>query len=210
MSWSEKLSIRIARKLVSGTDTSHTVGQVSHGIEIFLLYVLTILSLAVCSWFLHTFVETIVLSFFYFLYRNFTGGVHLRSPQACFIAGNVLALSLGLIAKHLPTSNLFFSSLAVFVSIAFSFLVNLRYAPADHTYVQISDEAKRRSRKIVILLEIFGCLIAYLLLYFNYHNLAFAFSLAVMLQAFLLLPLSFRLVKRFEKLFYEKGLNGNV
>lgn len=209
MSWSERLSTRIARRLVSATSTTHTVGQVSHGVEIFVLYVLTILTLVVCSWFLHTFVETTLLSFCYFLYRNFTGGVHLRSPQACFIAGNIFVLTLGLVAKYLPTSSMLFSTLFVAIMFTFALLVNRKYAPANHTYVEIDDEQKRKSKKIVIRLLILGCLISYILLYFSYYNIAFALSLSVMLQAFLLLPFSFHLVKCFEKLYYEKGLNGN-
>ncbi|MGO0063539.1 accessory gene regulator ArgB-like protein [Brevibacillus fluminis] len=206
MSWSEKLSIRIAKKLVSNTDASHTVGQVSHGIEIFLLYLLTVLSLAVCSWFLNSFSETIVLSFFYFLFRNFTGGVHLSNPHSCFIVGNILALSLGLAVKHMPTTNFLFASITIMVAVVFSFVVNWRYAPANHTYVQISDEAKRKSKRIVTTFLILGCPLAYFLLYFNYYNLAYAYSFAVLLQALLLHPLSFHLVKRFEKTFLREGV----
>lgn len=196
MSWSEKLSIQIAKKLIS-PDSPQTVGQVSHGIEISLLYLLTILTLVLGSWLLHTFVETVVLTAGYFLYRNFTGGVHLKHPHTCFIAGNVLILLLSLLTRTLPINSTLMASLLVFFLFSFSYVVNFLYAPAKHTYVQISDEIRRRSKKIILFLLILGCIISILLLYCNYWNIAFAYSFAVSLQALLLMPFSFRLVKRF-------------
>ncbi|MGE5702239.1 MAG: accessory gene regulator ArgB-like protein [Clostridia bacterium] len=209
MSWSEKLSIRIARKLVTEKST-FTVGQVSHGIEIFLLYVLTAISILIFSWFLGSMIETILLSFVYFLFRNFTGGVHLRSPHTCFLLGNLLVLSLGFLSKHFPASNLLLIYVLVFGLSGMALLINWHHAPANHTYVTISDDRKRKSKKIVVTLSFIGCLFLFFLVYFGYYSLAISYSWAVLLQAILLHPFAFHLVKHVEHHFYEKGLKGNV
>ncbi|WP_183192624.1 accessory gene regulator ArgB-like protein [Brevibacillus fluminis] len=202
MSWSEKVSIRIARKLIPAEST-FTVGQVSHGIELFLLYILTITSIIICSFIFGFLNEALILSLSYFLYRNFTGGVHLQNSLSCFIVGNLLVLLISYFASILSFGHN--TALVVFLLFLFSFLINLRYAPAEHTYNRVSDKIKRRNKKIVIFLLFFGCALSQILIYSEYKQFALSISFSVTLQALLLHPFAFRLVKRLENLFTRKG-----
>jgi accessory gene regulator protein AgrB len=204
MSWAEKLSIRIARKIVPAGD-SYTVGQVSHGIEIFLWQVLGAVSLIAISTLFDCVVEAITVSGIYMLLRNFTGGVHFKGALACFITGNVLMLAAALLAKQLPADHGWFSFWFVLSSTVLSFWINLRYAPAPHTYVQIDEHIRRRNRKTILLILIAGCVISQILVYFDYKQLGHAYSIAVLLQSLLLHPLAYRAMEQYEKSFSRKG-----
>jgi accessory gene regulator B len=203
MSWTEKLSIRIAKKIVP-PGGAYTVGQVSHGIEIFLLQVLGLAFLIPVSLLLGCAAETITLTAVYMLLRNFTGGVHLKGAMACFISGTILLLSAGLLAKQLPMENPAVSSLLILFATALSFWINLRYAPAEHTYVKIEPHIRRKNKKTVLFLLIFGCVLFQFLVYLDYNQLGHAFSFAVLLQSCLLHPLAFRALGRYGQTFQER------
>jgi accessory gene regulator B len=204
MSWTEKLSIRIAKKIVPAGGP-FTVGQVSHGIEIFLLQSFSAAFLILVSLFLDCAVETITISAVYMLVRNFTGGVHFKSALACFIGGNILMLSAALLARQLPMDNSLFSSLLVLCSAALAFGINLRYAPAEHTYVTIEAHIRQKNRKIVLFLLVIGCVLSQFFVYLDYSQLGHAYSFAVVLQSCLLHPLAYRAMKWYEQTFSRKG-----
>ncbi len=208
MSWSEKASIKIARKIVP-TNSDYTVGQVSHGVEIFLLQALSAATIVIISLFLGCFTQALILTLSYMAIRSFTGGVHLKSSHTCFLSGIVLILLLSMSAKQLDNESMLFTSLFVLVISLIGFLINLRYAPAEHTYVQIEAHVKQRNKRIVEILLIIGCALAETLVYFGYKQPAIAYSLAVLLQSLLLHPFCFKMVRRIETTFYEKGLSKN-
>lgn len=204
MSWTEKLSIRIAKKIVPAGET-YTVGQVSHGIEIFLWQTLGTFVLIVLSILLDCVVEALMVWGIYMLLRNFTGGVHFKGALVCFITGNALMLAFALLTKYLPVDNFFFSTLFLLFATALSFWINSRYAPAEHTYVKIEESIRKTNRKIALILLIIGCSASEFLVYFDYRLLGHAFSFAVLLQSFLLHPLAYRVMGRLENSFSRKG-----
>ncbi len=202
MSWTEKLSVRIAKKLIPEGE-AYTVAQVSHGIEIFLLYVINTGFLIAAALFLGVFRQAVVVGGVYLLLRNFTGGVHFKSARACFVAGNALLLSAALLVKHLPAVPLALGLLTVAGCCTVAIGINARYAPARHTYISIAEETRKRNKRIALILLVGGCILSELLVYFTYSHLAFACSFAVLLQAILLHPAAFRVVEWIEKRIQE-------
>jgi accessory gene regulator protein AgrB len=200
MSWSEKLSIKIAEKIVPAGE-AYTVGQVSHGIELFLLRLLNTAALVVLSALFGCLLEALLISAMYLLIRNFTGGVHFRSAQACLITGISIMVLSAFLVKQLPADAPLFSSAFIAGSTMLSFLINMRYAPAKHTYVEYQEHVKKKNKRITLVLLIFGCVLSMLLLYLNYEQLGHAFSFAVLLQSFFLHPLAYRAVERIESIF---------
>lgn len=204
MSWTEKVADRLAAKLVT-EDSPHTQGQVAHGLEIVLLMALNTLFFLFVSFLLGAFFEALLIAIVYLLYRNFTGGVHFQSQAACFFIGNALLIGAALLAKYLPLPPDTVSFILVLAAFAFSAVLNHRYAPAQHTYVEYDEPIVKRNRTIIIRLLIFGCLISLLLVYFSYSKLAFSYTIAVLLQSMLLHPLSYRAVRRIEQIFSQRG-----
>lgn len=198
MSWTEKVSTRIARQ-IKVAESPYSVGQISHGIEIVLLYLFNAMALLLSSYLLDVFFESILVAFFYILHRSFTSGVHMSSPWTCLVIGVSSVVAGSLLLKHLPD---FGGYAYLLVSIIFlaSFWVNYRYAPTEHTYVSTDESIKKICRIIILTLLIIGCAICNLLVYFDYTQLAFTYSFAVFLQSLFLHPVSFWMVSRFEKL----------
>lgn len=204
MSWSEKLSVKIAEKIVPAGE-AYTIGQVSHGIELFLLRLVNTASLLLLSALFGCLLEAVLISSIYLLIRNFTGGVHFQSAQACLIGGNVVIIAAAMLSKQLLGAGPLLSALFVLSSTAIAFLINMRYAPANHTYVDIEEQIRAKNKRISLILLISGCFLSIFLLYLNYTQLGHAFSFAVLLQSFFLHPFAYRAVGRFETIFLRKG-----
>jgi accessory gene regulator protein AgrB len=204
MSWTEKLSIRIARKIVPAGE-SYTVGQVSHGIELFLLQSLSVAFLVTVSFLLGCTAETISITAIYMLLRNFTGGVHFKSALACFLTGNILILVAALVAKQLTAAHPWISVLFILLTSVFAFVINYHHAPAAHTYVTIAEHVRRKNKKIILFLLFFGCVLSQFLVYFDYKLLGHTFSFAVLLQSSLLHPLAYKAMGYYEQTFSRKG-----
>ncbi|MBO8164351.1 MAG: accessory gene regulator B family protein [Brevibacillus sp.] len=194
----------LAKKLVT-EGSPYTRGQISHGIEIFLLMLLNFVLLLLVSYLLNCFAEALVISVVYTLHRNFTGGVHFKSQAACFYIGNAMMIGAAFLVKHLSSTADLSSYLAICSIFLLAYLLNARYAPARHTYVEYDEQIIRKNRLIVTRFLIFGCVFANLLVYLSYSNWAYAYTTAVLLQSILLHPVAFRLVESVENTFFQRG-----
>lgn len=199
MTWTEKASMRIAKRLKT-MDTPYSVGQLAHGIEIFMLNIINGMALIIVSIIFQVFREVMLLCFLFFLHRMLSGGVHLRSPWTCLLATLFLMVTGGYLLKILPVLPAPYAQLFVLVGVGISFLVNYRHAPAAHTYAPANPIIQRRSRFIVLWLIGAGCATSIILVGYNYQ-LSMTYTLAVLLQSALLTPSSFRLASRLEKTF---------
>jgi accessory gene regulator protein AgrB len=202
MSWTQKVSIRIAKRLtVAGTP--YTVGQISHGIEIFLLNLINAAVLLLAAWLLGIFSETLCFALILFLHRVITGGVHLKNPWTCLIAGLLLMLGGGYLVKHVPLLPPAAAYALILLTIGTAFVIYYRHAPAAHSYVSYQQSVRQKSRKIAFGLLGCACILSMILVEF-YYKLAITYTLAVFLQSLLLHPAAFRVVARLEKTF-SKG-----
>lgn len=199
MTWMEKVSMHLAKKLQT-EEVAYSAGQLAHGIEIFLLNVINGLVLIVLSVFFQMFGEVMLLCCLFFLYRLFSGGVHLRNPWLCLLSTVSLMLAGGCLLKHLPALPSPYAPLLVLAGGGFAYAINYLHAPAVHTYVPASPLIQRRSRLIVLWMIGVGCVISISLVGYTYQ-LSMTYTLAVLLQSVLLMPSSFRLVTRLEKTF---------
>ncbi|MED4586143.1 accessory gene regulator B family protein [Brevibacillus choshinensis] len=199
MTWTEKVSMRLAKRLKT-EDTTYSVGQLAHGIEIFMLNIINGLALIIISAIFQIFGEVMLLCCLFFLHRLLTGGVHLRNPWTCLLATLSLMIAGGYLLKHLPVLPAPYSQLLVLVGVGLSIAINYRHAPAAHTYAPTNPAIQRRNRFIVLWMLVVGCAISISLVGYTYQY-SMAYTLAVLLQSVLLMPSSFRLVSRLEKTF---------
>ncbi|MDF2682060.1 MAG: accessory regulator AgrB [Brevibacillus sp.] len=199
MTWTEKVSMRLAKRLKT-EDTTYSVGQLAHGIEIFMLNIISGLALIIVSVIFQLFKEVMLLCCLFFLHRLVTGGVHLRNPWTCLLATLSLMMAGGYLVKHLPVLPAPYAQLLVFVGVGFAYVINYRHAPAAHTYSPTYPAIQRRNRFIVLCMLAAGCTISIILVGYTYQ-LSMTYTLAVLLQSVLLMPSSFRLVSRLEKTF---------
>ena len=199
MTWTEKVSIRLARRIKT-EDSPYSLGTLAHGIEIFLLNIISLLAILICSSLFQLFNEVMILFLLFYLHRLLTGGVHLRNPWTCLLATLALMMAGGYLVKHLPVLPTPYAQLVVLAGCGISFAINFRHAPAEHTYVPTNPAIQRRNRRIVLWMIGIGCGICISLVGYTYQ-LSMTYSLAVFLQSVLLMPSSFQLVAQLEKTF---------
>ncbi|UYZ14048.1 accessory gene regulator B family protein [Brevibacillus sp. WF146] len=202
MGWTRKVSNRIAKRLTM-EGSPYTAGQISHGIEIFLLNLINAAVLLLAAWLLGIFPETLCFAFILFLHRVITGGVHLKNPWTCLIAGLLIMLGGGYLVKHVPLLPPAAAYALILLSFGTAFVIYYRHAPAAHSYVNYQPSVRQTSRKIAFSLLGCACFLSLVLVEFSYR-LAITYTLAVFLQSLLLHPVAFRLVARLEKTF-SKG-----
>lgn len=199
MTWLEKVSWRMAERIKTD-DTPYSLGQLAHGIEIFLLNIINGMALFLVAACLQMVGEVFLVAGLFFLHRIFTGGVHLKNPWTCMTATLLLMNAGGYLVKHLPDTPPPYALYWVGIGIGIAFLINYRHAPAEHTYVPTNPKIKRVNRVIILNIIGFGCLLSLLLVEYAYQ-LAVAYTVAVLTQSVLLLPVSFQIASRLEKLF---------
>ncbi|CAM5797067.1 MULTISPECIES: accessory gene regulator ArgB-like protein [Brevibacillus] len=203
MGWMEKTSKRIARKIMS-EDTIHTEEELSHGIEIFLLNLLNVMFLFLVSILLGIVGEVFLLTTIYFLHRLFTGGVHMSTPGSCLIVGTATLSGAGYVMAHLPVLTTSLAYFWIVISMGAAFLINVKYAPAAHTYLPTNERVRQISKKVILFLITIGCtFILFLVVY--YQKIALIYSLAVFLQSLHLHPVSYRMVAGLEQMLRKGG-----
>ena len=197
MTWMEKVSWRLAER-IKMDETPYSIGQLAHGIEIVLLNIINAVALLLVSSFLQITGEVLLVSALFFFHRLFSGGVHLKNPWSCMTATLILMNAGGYLVKELSVTVPPYAPFLVGFGIGLAFLINYRYAPAEHTYVSADPNMQQRNRVIILNCLIIGCLLSLFLVEYAYH-LAIAYTVAVLTQSVLLLPVSFQIVNRLEK-----------
>ncbi|WP_167568682.1 accessory gene regulator B family protein [Brevibacillus migulae] len=199
MSWTERTATRLAERIKT-PESPYSVAQISHGIEMVIMYFLNSFALLFLAWLWGILMEACLLAFFYILHRSFTGGLHLKSVWSCMVGGVSTMLLFAYLVKVLPAMHAW-TYMLVALLFACSFVINYRYAPAEHTYVSTQESIKKACRKIILGLLVFGCISSEFLVFFNYEHLAMIYATAVFLQSMHLLPLSYQLAFRLETIF---------
>ncbi len=203
MSWTEKVSIQLARQIKT-EDSPYTIGQISHGIELAIIYLLNAVTLLLSSYLLGLFYEAILIASLYILHRSVTGGLHLRNVWSCLVGGVLMILLSSMLISNLP--NLGWATYFItFFLYMVSFFINYRYAPAEHTYVSTDETIKKICRKIIISLLLIGCSMSEILVYFDYEQLSYILSVSVFLQSLHLHPVSYDIIARIENIFSERA-----
>ncbi|MGG4497770.1 accessory gene regulator ArgB-like protein [Brevibacillus reuszeri] len=196
MTWTERLSLRIAQSIKT-EETHYSIGQLAHGIEIFVLNVMSGIVIVVLSLLFGLIGEVIPLVCFFFLLRLLTGGVHLKNPWTCLTFTVSLMISGGILIKNLPEFSGIPVQLILLLLGGTGFVINYFYAPAKHTYMPTDPKIQSRNRKIVLILIGIGCLSSSTLIGYSYR-LSMTYILAVLLQSVLLMPGTFRIISYLE------------
>ncbi|EJL46838.1 accessory gene regulator B family protein [Brevibacillus agri] len=199
MTWTEKLSGKIARSIKT-EDSPYTVGQLAHGIELFLLNVINLFFIVLVSAVFNLLGEVFPLLCFFFLLRFFTGGVHFKNPWSCLVATLLLLLIGGAIIKYVSLASVAVMPLLILLVAGAGTFINYTYAPAKHTYMPDNPTVQKKHRKIAILLIVIGCILSLFLVRYSY-KLPMTYILAIIYQSLLLMPVSFRFVSFLEKTF---------
>ncbi|RNB53802.1 accessory gene regulator B family protein [Brevibacillus gelatini] len=202
MTWTEKLSGKIAHAIKT-EGSPYTVGQLAHGIEIFLLNVINLFVIVLFSAIFNLLGEVLPLLCFFFLLRFFTGGVHFKNPWSCLVATLLLLLIGGAIIKYVSLASVGIMSILILLVAGVGTFINYAYAPAKHTYMPDNPNIRKKHRTIAILLIVVGCILSLFLVRYSY-KLSMTYTLAITYQSLLLMPVSFRFVSFLEKTF-SKG-----
>lgn len=195
MSVIESVSIRIARQ-IKANGSPHSVGVISHGIEIMILNTMNTILLLLLALLTGCFTTVSIAFVSYTLIRNFTGGVHFNNPWSCMIVGNILLFSIGWLTAHmiLPTDlTLYLGTFALFL---ISFTINFKHAPAKNTYFEFEPDQLRKNRWKALSLLVICAIIAIVLGAIGYPSIMLVLGLAVVLQALLLHPFTFKLIQK--------------
>lgn len=195
MSIIEKLSTRLAKQL-QAAGSPHSVGQLSHGIEIMLLNFLNTFFLLVLALLFGCFTEVAAASLAYILIRNFTGGVHFGNPWSCLLTGNILLFAVGWFTSHMSLNlpAVIWSASILLWVVAYS--VNHKYAPAPNMYFEFNSMQIQQNRSRALRSLWIAGAVAVLAGLTGYLSIMLAMTLAVFLQAILLHPATFSIVKR--------------
>ncbi|MGD8190304.1 accessory gene regulator B family protein [Brevibacillus ginsengisoli] len=195
MSIIEKLSMRLAKQL-QAAGSSHSVGELSHGIEIMMLNFLNTFFLLLLALLFGCFTEVSVATAAYILIRNFTGGVHFSNPWSCLLFGNLLLFAIGWFTSYLPMTQPVMIWTTAILSWILGYTINYRHAPAPNMYFKFNPVQIKQNRSRALLL--IACLGILSLLFgcFGYLPILLAMNLAILLQAILLHPVTFSIVKK--------------
>ncbi|WP_400162365.1 accessory gene regulator ArgB-like protein [Brevibacillus sp. TJ4] len=199
MTWMEKISWRLAKR-IKMDETPYSIGQLAHGIEIVLLNILNVIALFVTSALLQIVGEVFLVTALFFFHRLLSGGVHLKNPWTCMTATLLLMNAGGYLVKHLSATVPPYAALLAGVGIGIAFLINYRYAPAEHTYVSTDPKIQQKNRVIILNIVGFCCILSLFLVEYVYQ-LVIAYMVAILTQSILLLPVSFQIANRLEKHF---------
>ncbi|MGN7472273.1 accessory gene regulator B family protein [Brevibacillus sp. SAFN-007a] len=197
MTWTERVSGKIAKRIKTD-DSPYTVGQLAHGIELFLLNAINLFVILLVSALLGLLGEVFPLLCALFFLRSLTGGVHLKNPWSCLGATLLLLLLGGAIIEYVPKPSTSVLTLLTVFTAGFGVIINYVYGPAKHTYLPDNPAVQKRNQKIAILLIFIGCILSIFLVGYSYR-LSMTYILAIFYQSLLLMPSSFRFVSFLEK-----------
>ena len=185
-----------ARKILAAGST-HSIGELSHGIEIMMLNFLNIFFLLVLAVVFGCFKEVAIAALVYICIRSFTGGVHFSNPWSCLLVGNILLFATGWGTAHLLSAiqpSLVWGG--VLLSWLLGYTINDRYAPVPNMYFKFNPTQIQKNRiralrlirgggAMAVLLGIVGCL-----------SMSLTITLTILLQSILLHPVTFSIVKK--------------
>lgn len=195
MSIIETMSLRIARQ-VKANGSPHSVGVLSHGIEIMILNTMNTLLLLSLALLMGCFTTVAAAFVSYTLLRNFTGGVHFNNPWSCMIIGNILLFSVGWLTASFTPQTGYLPYLLTLVLFLFSFFINRKHAPAKNRYYEFEEEQLRKNRQKVFILLGLCAGTAFFLGAIGYLSIMLVMGLAVVLQAILLHPITFKFIQK--------------
>lgn len=187
--------MKFARKL-QAAGSHHSVGELSHGLEIMMLNFLNTFGLLILSLLFGCFTEVAFAAGAYILIRNFTGGVHFRSPWSCLLIGNILLFVIGWGTSQMPVS-----SLPIIWGVAIgcwllAYGINRRHAPAPNLYFQFNSVQIQQNRSRALRLQWLFGMVSVASGLMGYLPILVAINLAIFLQAILLHPATFSIVKK--------------
>ena len=178
----------IAEKLfISGTDKE----KLLYGFKILYINSLKTIILLLFAFVFNIIFETTAFIVVYGLIRSFAFGVHLNNSVGCTIYGIAAFLGAIFLSIHLNINTYLY-----YVLFLISLMIYIKYAPAETKKRHISDKLSKRLKIKTIVCIIFLALVSFYVPNIVYKNLIL---FAVILEAFQILPLTYKIFREEEK-----------
>ncbi|GAB7388368.1 hypothetical protein BSNK01_22050 [Bacillaceae bacterium] len=205
------IAVKLAAFIMKHGEANVNESKVRYGIEVFLTTVFNLLLVFALASYFAIVPETGFLLVSYMFMRFLSGGLHLSKYYRCVVAGLLFLLGGAWLAELVQASlSLPFVVLLVVATAAAAYFACWKYAPAIYHYRRFTEEKKARLKKYalryVLAWGVSSCAFAFVLpLHF-----IFASALGILLQTWMILPQSFALVQKLEKLIEGRALqSGN-
>lgn len=155
----------------------------SYGLELFLFKFTLYAIILIISLLTDTFLISLIFTASYMLLRQYTGGYHCKTSEACMIT-SILIYTLMLLLCNLK----FYSqSLLLLILILISYIIILIKAPIENENNPLEKYELKKYRFFSLILSTALTILSVLLFYFNFQVLSFAISYALTADAVLLL-----------------------
>lgn len=155
----------------------------SYGLELFLFKFTLYAIILIISLLTDTFLISLIFTASYMLLRQYTGGYHCKTSEACMIT-SILIYTLMLLLCNLK----FYSQgLLLMVLILISYLIILIKAPIENENNPLEKYELKKYRFLSLILSTVLTILSVLLFYFDFQVLSFSISYALTADAVLLL-----------------------
>lgn len=155
----------------------------SYGLELLLFKFTLYAIILIISLLTDTFLISLIFTASYMLLRQYTGGYHCKTSEACMIT-SILIYTFMLLLYNLE----FYSQgLLLMILILISFLIILIKAPIENENNPLEKYELKKYRVLSLILSTVLTILSVLLFYFNFQVLSFSISYALTADAVLLL-----------------------
>jgi accessory gene regulator B len=174
----------LAEKLsISGTDRE----KLLYGFKILYINSLKTIILLFVAYFFNIIFETVAFILVYGLIRSFAFGVHLNNSVGCTIYGIVAFLGSIFLSMYLNI-NIYLYYFLFFINL----IIYITYAPAETKKRHISEKLSKQLKIKTIICILFLALASFFISNIVYKNIIL---FAVILEAFQILPLTYKIFK---------------
>ncbi len=153
----------------------------SYGLELFLFKFTLYIIILIISLLTDSFLISLVFTASYMLLRQYTGGYHCKTPEACMLT-SILIYTFMLFLYNLNTLILFF-----FVIITISYLIIILKAPIENENNPLDIYEIKKYRILSIIISTLLTVLSMLSFIFDFKEFAFPISYTLTADAVLLL-----------------------
>lgn len=159
--------------------------KIRYGLEGIYLTITKIIIVLVIGVFFHTLDSVLLTLLFFNILRFFAFGLHAKKSYQCLILSIIQFNILPLLFNYL-----FNNTLAIYIVFVIALLSFILFAPSDTVKRPLRNKKKRIIRKILVIITSF----IYIYVAFNFINIRSAILSSLIIESFMINPLSYKLL----------------